>query len=674
MNAFADRVASTKESAMYRSALKTLQVNLGNLCNQTCRHCHVGAGPEGTEIMTKETVDDVIGFLFRGKGLALDITGGAPEMNPNFRYLVEKARPFVREIIVRSNLTVLLEPGQEDTLGFLKENKVRVVGSLPCYTEENVDRQRGQGVFVKSMEALKRLNSIGYGKDPELVLDLAYNPGGAYLPAPQASLESDYKKKLKEEQGIAFKGLVAITNAPISRFRDQLEEEGGYDSYMELLEGSFNENILDGIMCRTILSVGWDGSVYDCDFNQAESMDLKDSAGNKLRIGELSPGDMDGRKISFKKHCFCCTAGAGSSCQGAIEDDCDETRAMVSEYYGDVLAGSKDLKTSACCSIEDVPEHVRKITAKIAPEILERFYGCGSPIPAELKGMSALDLGCGTGKDAYVIACLAGEEGHVLGIDMTQQQLDIAEKHLTGQMDRFGFVKPNVEFKKGYIEDLRAAGVEDGTFDVVVSNCVVNLSARKDRVLSEVYRVLKEGGEFFFSDVFVDRRLPAWMKEDSVLLGECLGAALYWKDFETLAAEAGFRDVRVYSRKPITIDGSEVKKKVGDAVFTSVTYRMFRIKEMESSCEDFRQHAKYLGGIEFSDGTFRLDEQRVFSRGEKLPVCGNTALILKQSRFGRYFQITGDMKVHYGPFPGCDTGPILSDDADPCGAGTGCCC
>ena len=354
-------------------------------------------------------------------------------------------------------------------------------------------------------------------------------------------------------------------------------------------------------------------------------------------------------------------------------DKMDKTRDMVNEYYGDTLDNSKDLKTNACCSIESVPKHIRDASRMIADEIVTKFYGCGSPIPLELKGRSVLDLGCGTGKDTYIISSLAGEKGSVVGIDMTDGQLEVANRYLDHQMKEFGFKSPNISFIKGYIEDLLSAGIEDKTFDVVVSNCVVNLSPRKDIVLSEVCRVLKEGGEFYFSDVFVDRRLPEWVKKDPVLVGECLGGALYWKDFERLATRAGFFDIRVFSKKPITIENDDIKDKLGFANFTSVTYRMFKIDGLEDACENFGQKASYNGGIEFSEDIFKLDDKYVFEKGKEVDICGNTALILSASRFKPYFKVIGERSEHYGLFPGCGTGPKVRPDED-CSCDTSGCC
>ena len=301
-----------------RGRLEVLQVNVGNLCNQECRHCHVGASPKGEKIMGQETVEAVLAFLENSPGLTLDVTGGAPELNPGFRRLVGGARPLVTELIIRSNLTVLLEPGQEDTISFLAANRVKIIASLPCYTKENVEAQRGTGVFEKSIEVLKMLNEVGYGRIDELQLDLVYNPGGPYLPGAQGELEAAYKEKLYRDHGIVIDRLITITNAPIGRFARNLEASKEADRYMRLLVDNFNEETLPRIMCRHTVSVDYRGFLYDCDFNQAMGMFLPDANGDPIHISTIRAADLDGRKITAGAHCFCCTAGVGSSCGGAL--------------------------------------------------------------------------------------------------------------------------------------------------------------------------------------------------------------------------------------------------------------------------------------------------------------------------------------------------------------------
>ncbi|NQS99828.1 MAG: arsenosugar biosynthesis radical SAM protein ArsS, partial [Candidatus Omnitrophica bacterium] len=266
-NNFKNTLLLVEETCSRRIALETLQVNLGNMCNQRCVHCHVDASPKGNKLMSRKTMDDVISFLSKGATLRLDITGGCPELNPNFKYLIAKAKPYAQKIMVRNNLSIFFEKGMEDLPEFYKQNKIKLICSMPCYTQENVDKQRGSGAFEKSIKGLKLLNSLGYAKADDLQLDLVYNPGGAFLPGEQQSLQRDYKKILLEQYGVVFNQLLTITNAPIKRFEQYLKANGNFDQYMKLLMDNFNKDTLAGVMCRNLLSVGWDGIVYDCDFN-----------------------------------------------------------------------------------------------------------------------------------------------------------------------------------------------------------------------------------------------------------------------------------------------------------------------------------------------------------------------------------------------------------------------
>ncbi|MFC1708931.1 arsenosugar biosynthesis radical SAM (seleno)protein ArsS [Candidatus Omnitrophota bacterium] len=318
VNNFKDAILSINETCAKRLVLEILQVNLGNICNQRCVHCHIGASPMGDKIMPKRVIDGIINFLSQKNGLTLDITGGCPELNHNFKYLIEKAKPYVKQIMVRSNLTIFFEKNMGDLPNFYKENKIKLICSMPCYTKDNVDKQRGAGVFDKSVEALKILKRLGYGQEKDLELDLVYNPGGAFLPGDQSGLESDYKKVLNDQYGIVFNRLLTITNAPINRFEQYLKASGNFDAYMKLLIDNFNKDVAGDIMCRNLLSVGWDGIMYDCDFNQALGLSLRDKEGKIIEIGKINPQDLEGKEIIFENHCFCCMAGAGSSCRGAL--------------------------------------------------------------------------------------------------------------------------------------------------------------------------------------------------------------------------------------------------------------------------------------------------------------------------------------------------------------------
>jgi radical SAM/Cys-rich protein len=304
-----------------RSGIDTVQINVGKFCNQACLHCHVDAGPTRTEIMDRRTAELALEFIQAAKVRTVDLTGGAPELNPSFRFLVEQTRRDGRQVLDRCNLTVLLEPGQEDLPTFLATRGVEVIASLPCYLLENVERQRGRGVYEKSIEALRRLNAEGYGQEHSgLVLNLVYNPIGAYLPPPQAHLEAEYKRELGTKFGIRFNRLYTLTNMPIARFAHTLQREGQFDAYLELLATAFNPATLGSLMCRQLVSISWDGFFYDCDFNQM--LDLRLGNGKPLRLGEQSNAELvcqlTRRDILTGSHCYGCTAGTGSSCGGAL--------------------------------------------------------------------------------------------------------------------------------------------------------------------------------------------------------------------------------------------------------------------------------------------------------------------------------------------------------------------
>jgi radical SAM/Cys-rich protein len=302
-----------------RRAIDTLQVNLGRYCNLACIHCHVESGPTRTEMMNRETVDAVLRFLASSNISALDITGGAPELNPNFDYLVESAVGLGRHVMDRCNLTVIFEPGKDYLPELFQRHGVELVCSLPCYSQENVDKQRGKGTFDTSIRALQRLNEIGYGQsDSNLILNLIYNPVGPHLPPPQQKLEQDYKQILAENFGIAFNHLYCLTNMPITRYATHLKLRGEYDRYLDLLSTNFNGATLDQVMCRNLISVGWEGLIFDCDFNQMLNLPIRDRAGKPLHISSLSIEQVRNYAITVGDHCYACTAGAGSSCGGTL--------------------------------------------------------------------------------------------------------------------------------------------------------------------------------------------------------------------------------------------------------------------------------------------------------------------------------------------------------------------
>jgi len=329
----------------------------------------------------------------------------------------------------------------------------------------------------------------------------------------------------------------------------------------------------------------------------------------------------------------------------------EEIRRSVEEYYGKILSSNKDLQSNACkCSTEDTPNSIRAILSELHPKVCDSFYGCGSPIPPALNGASVLDLGCGSGRDTYILSRLVGPEGQVTGVDMTAEQLEIAEECKDWQMDKFGYCKPNVEFKKGYIEDLSSLSIEDNSLDVVVSNCVINLSPDKKSVLSEIFRVLRPGGELYFSDVFCDRRLPASLMEDREVLGECLAGAMYTEDFRRLLLETGCPDFRILRAQPFEISNQAIRDRIGPAVFSSLTVRAFKLKSLEDRCEDYGQIAIYQGSIPDFPHQFILDDHHVLEKDRPLRVCGNTASMLQETRFSEHFKITGSRQKHFGLF------------------------
>lgn len=337
----------------------------------------------------------------------------------------------------------------------------------------------------------------------------------------------------------------------------------------------------------------------------------------------------------------------------AVPVDGETIRSDVRDYYGKELKSKDDLRTDACRCSGSVSPEIRATLPLIDDEILDRFYGCGSPIPPLLEGMTVLDLGCGTGRDVYIASKLVGRTGHVIGVDMTSEQLKVARRHIDGQMERFGYSEPNVEFIQGCIEDLQSLGIEDGSIDVVISNCVINLSPDKERIFSEIHRVLRKGGELYFSDVFCDRRVPDEVYSDPVIHGECLGGAMYVEDFRRMMRKVGFEDPRYTSVSDITIEDPEILKVLGDASFTSRTVRAFKLDDLEDICEDYGQTATYDGSIPGCPEHFDLDDHHRFVRGEPMRVCGNTAAMVSETRYGSAFTVSGDRKVHYGRFADC---------------------
>ena len=346
----------------------------------------------------------------------------------------------------------------------------------------------------------------------------------------------------------------------------------------------------------------------------------------------------------------------------------ESTLESVKEYYGQTLQTSNDLKTNACCTATAIPKNHQAILSRIHPEILDRFYGCGSPIPHALEGCTVLDLGCGSGRDCYLLSKLVGPRGRVIGVDMTEAQLAVARKHEAHQAEVFGFERPNTKFVFAYIEDLALAGIEDDSVDLVVSNCVINLSPQKERVFAEIFRVLKPGGELYFSDVFASRRIPGNLREDPVIRGECLGGALYSQDFRRIMNAVGFLDYRVVETAKITIEDEAIEQKIGMIDFHSLTVRAFKLP-LEDRCEDYGQVIYYRGTLPEAPHRFPLDDHHLFETGKPYPVCGNTADMLTRTRYAEHFRLVGDKNTHYGLFQCESPAPSNSDES----ASAACC-
>jgi len=327
----------------------------------------------------------------------------------------------------------------------------------------------------------------------------------------------------------------------------------------------------------------------------------------------------------------------------------------VKFYYGKVLQSSNDLKTDACCTTDAMPSHIKVLLERIHPEVQSRYYGCGLVVPEALEGRHVLDLGCGSGRDVYLLAALVGEQGFVTGVDMTEEQLEVALRHEDFHREQFAYARSNTGFLHGQLEQLHELDLKPASFDVVVSNCVLNLVPDKEAVLQAVHNLLKPGGEFYFSDVYADRRLPEDLKNDPVLYGECLSGALYWNDFQQLAKASGFTDPRLVSDHPLAIEDEEQQDKLGNARFFSATYRLLKLEGLEDFCEDYGQAVKYLGTIPHGEHAFILDKHHVIEAGRLFPVCSNTFRMLKESRFAPHFEFHGDTSIHFGIFADCGT-------------------
>lgn len=347
------------------------------------------------------------------------------------------------------------------------------------------------------------------------------------------------------------------------------------------------------------------------------------------------------------------------------QNEKNEVHKNAQDYYGNKLKGTKDLKTNCCLCSEKPPTYIREAISLLHEEITSHYYGCGLVIPDELEGLTCLDLGCGTGHDVYILSKLVGENGKVFGVDMTKQQLEIAEKYKEHQAKVFGYSKSNVQFINGYIEKLTE--IPDNSIDLIVSNCVVNLSPDKKSVFSEAFRVLKPGGEMYFSDVYSDRRIPEKLLHDPVLHGECLSGALYWNDFLSIVREVGFKSPRLVKDRVINIQNEQIEKIIGFAKFYSATYRLFKIPDLDNSDgENYDLKICYKGTISTCPDAFALDNSHKFIKGIEYSVCGNTFRILKESRFNKHFDFTGNFDIHYGIMPNCGIKIPFSSSEEKC--------
>jgi arsenite methyltransferase len=324
----------------------------------------------------------------------------------------------------------------------------------------------------------------------------------------------------------------------------------------------------------------------------------------------------------------------------------------IRTYYGKVLQSSTDLQTNACCDTTP-PEYLKPILASLHEDVVRRYFGCGLVAPFVLQGMRILDLGCGSGRDCYLLSALVGESGEVVGVDMTEEQLAVANRYRDYHRKAFGHAESNVRFLHGHIEHLEDLGLPPAHFDVVVSNCVINLCPDKAQVLRQIHRVLKPGGELYFSDVYADRRIPIALRSDPVLYGECLAGALYWNDFQTIAKATGFPDPRFVEHRPITVENRELEARLGPVSFHSATHRLFKIERLEPACEDYGQAVIYRGTVHHAPDAFVLDGHHRIETGRVFPVCGNTYRMLAETRFSDHFEFIGDFSRHFGIFPGC---------------------
>jgi len=346
----------------------------------------------------------------------------------------------------------------------------------------------------------------------------------------------------------------------------------------------------------------------------------------------------------------------------------------VKEYYGETLKTSSDLQTDACCDTEAIPDYIKSALTKVSDEVLQKYYGCGLTIPTHLEERTVLDLGSGAGRDCFLLSQIVGEKGKVFGVDMTDEQLEVANRNIEYHREKFGYTNNNVTFYKGDLEKLNQVGIQPNSVDVIVSNCVINLVPDKEAVLSQAFDLLKEGGEMYFSDVYCNRRIPQHLVEDKELYGECLSGALYWNDFENLAKKVGFADPRVVESRPLLVSNPRLEKMLAGFNFYSVTYRLFKISDLEPHCEDYGHAITYKGNLPESQDFFKLDDHHVFLKNKVTPVCGNSYKMLNDTRYKDFFDFHGNFDQHFGIFEGCGVTIPYSNQVSAPSVDPGACC
>lgn len=642
-------------------SLSELWIHTGTICNLKCPFCFEGSSPTNKRI-EPITLKDVKPYIEEALKLGTDqfsFTGGEPFVNKEIIDILDYALNF-KPCLVLTNATTPIMNKISDLKSMLnKKHSLSFRVSIDFPDRELHDMNRGDGNFDLSLKAMGELHRMGFQVSVARLTRPEENKNAvnkAYLTIlQQAGLPEDTNIVSFPNLGLpgCYMDVPQITERCMREYKTEQERNQFMCSYSKM-----------------IAKKGGKIRVYACTLvDDDKDYDLGEDLSKAMKF-----------RIMLKHHrCYSCFS-FGTSCSNINKPtitkskNLEETVKMkvsqidVKEYYGKVLKTNADLKTSACCSTESVPDYIKPILSEIEDEILQKFYGCGSPIPPALQGCTVLDLGCGTGRDVYILSKLVGEKGRVIGVDMTDEQLDVAIKYQDKMAKKFGFTKSNVEFKKGYIEDLDLLDIEDESIDVVVSNCVINLSFDKSKLLKEIFRVLKPGGELFFSDVFASRRIPQELKDDPVLIGECIAGAFYIEDFRRAMAQVGCPDPRILSTREIYITDAEIKRKIGMTRLFSQTVRAFKLNSLEDRCEDYGQHATYLGTIPEEELSFKLDEHHYFETGRTMLVCGNTASMLSETRYAKHFKVVGDRSTHFGLF-----NSISVVDQNSNNTGGGCC-